>query len=155
MSGHDAFGSPYQNRVAYQNMSEEIINNLELSEGSEFPSDWEPRLVVHEFCRGDEIPEELRLSFPTVYKKGIYVPRNWMSGNDFKEEKPKMTPPVNEQQQVLMRGDSPIYRNVFFTVKGLNQKDYYILHDNKVTGTANIIKETSLQDSIGDPGKVN
>jgi hypothetical protein len=153
MSGHPSFGSPFQTRVAYQTMSVDAFKNFGLGQNAEFPTDWKPRLVVHEFCEGDVIPESVKNSFPTVYKTDTYVPRHWIEnvqGQDVQAtEKPKMTPPIpGQEQQTLCRDGQPIYRNVYFAVEGMDQNDYTVRHTNNVTGSTNDVR-TSSTETVG------
>lgn len=145
MAGHSSFGSPYQTRVAYQNMSRQQFEKFGLDVGKSFPATWNARLVVHEFCEGDEIPESIKSSFPTIYKTSTYVPRTWDGANGPVIEKPKMTVKVEgKEQQVLTRDGQAIYRSVFFTLEGQDQTDHLVKHTQSVIGTTNSIKQEEV-----------
>jgi hypothetical protein len=153
MMGNKSFGSPYQTRVAYQTMSQESINSFGLYEGAEFPAYMGARLVAHEFCAGDQIPATARASFNTVYKTAQYQPRKWVQNIEgvptTRFEQPKMTPQVpNTEQQVLTRNGQPIYRNVYFSIQGMDQNDYLIIHTNSVSGSTMSIIQAAIN-SVG------
>ncbi len=135
MQGHPSFGKPTQIRVAYHNMSSEAIAQFQLQEGGVFPEEWAPRLAVHEFCEGDIIP----LSARSFYKgTEIFQPASWeveLAGIVTKvTQQPKRTPIVEgKEQDVLTRNGLPIYRNIYFTLEGMDQNDYLIRHDVTTT----------------------
>lgn len=148
MAGNGAFGSNSQTRVAFWNFSPQQIEVLKLTPGAIVLPQLNPRLIVHEFCEGDMIPEEVR----SFYKDATYfTPRVWEQDGAEVKQSPKMTPLVEgQEQQILCYNDSPIYRNTFFTMGDMVQEDLLIAHNNVILGTTNSIKVAAIIDiSLG------
>lgn len=143
-SGSSKFGSPYQTRVAFFNFSPQRIEELGLKEGGEFPKEYVAKLVVHEFCEGDLIPEEVRSYYDNAEK---FVPREWVENvgtpqQRNKKQSPKVIPANgNKPLQVLTKNNKPIYRITHLAVGEMVMADIFLQHDNQVVGTTLLLQE--------------
>lgn len=145
MKGDNSFGSPYQTIVAFQNMSEEAVKQFGLVVGGKFPESWDPKLIIHEFCEGDTIPESLRGHYNNAT---TFAPRVWDGGKQL----PKMTPQIaGKEQQVLTRGGQPIYRNTFLVLDKMDHEDYLIKHDNEIAGTTRAVQSGAVEVVTNEP----
>lgn len=156
-SGNPNFGSTTQKRVAFFNFSPTMIDQLGLKVGSGVDATLQARLVVHEFCEGDMIPEEIRSYYPVAEGYAThYTPREWKvnegtTSEVTKRKEPKMTPKTgNQEQQPLTYGGKPIYRETHFAMLDMIKADVTLQHDNRVTGTSNAIRQAS-QRIVGMP----
>ncbi len=146
-AGNPDFGANTQKRVGFFNFSPEMIKTLGFEVGQPVPTHLHATLVVHEFCQGDIIPEEIK-----SYYEGAdtYYPRSWNDGNVTKTKTPKMTPRNDhKEQQILTVGGKPIYRETHLAVLDMVRGDILVRHDNQVKGTDQTLREVAKR--IGTP----
>lgn len=151
-AGNPDFGSNTQKRVGFFNFSPEMIKTLGFEAGKPVPAHLHATLVVHEFCQGDIIPEEIK-----SYYEGAdtYFPRSWKENEGTPQEAvktkmPKMTPKSEHRdQQVLTVGGKPIYRETHLAIMDMVRGDILIKHDNQVKGSTQALREASIR--IGAP----
>lgn len=154
-AGNPAFGANTQKRVAFFNFSPSMITELGFKVGEPVREDLNAALVVHEFCQADTIPEEVRSYYAGSEK---YYPRTWKVNEGTPQERtevkqPKQTPRIpGREQQVLRRGDEPIYRETHLALLDMVRGDILIKHDNQVTGTAQALRENASR--VGSPSVV-
>lgn len=146
-AGSSKFGANEQKRIAFFNFSPDMIAILGLIPGQVVPDELGATLVVHEFCEGDIIPEEVRSYYAIKDADGNnvlpthYVPNSWMvgkgtPGETIKTKEPKMTPRTPHMgQQVLTRGGKPIYRETHLAIKEMVKEDIILTHDNAIIGS--------------------
>ena len=147
-AGNPLFGPNTQKRIAFFNFSPAMIQELGLVVGQPVNPELKATLVVHEFCDGDIIPEEVK-----GYYGGAdnFHPRSWKVNEGTPLERtevksPKMTPKMEGRaQQVLTFGGKPIYRETHLAMLDMVKADILIKHDNQVTGTSNAIRNAGMQ----------
>lgn len=150
-NGNSSFGSNMQKRVAFFNFSPQAIESQGIVVGQALPAALQARLVVHEFCEGDIIPEEVKSYYGGA---DVYASRSWKVNEGTPQEtvktkEPKMTPKIpGKGQQVLTRGGKPIYRETHFAIMGMIKEDILIQHDNQVVGSAQAAR---IGTSVGAP----
>lgn len=153
-AGSSKFGPNTQKRIGFFNFSPDVIAVLGLQVGEEVPAELEAKLVVHEFCEGDIIPEEVRSYYKT--KDGTpthYTPPTWKvfegtPNEAMKKKDPKMTPKIaGTVQQVLTKNGNPIYRETHFAIKEMIKDDITITHDNTIQGSNQQLR--SSQTGVG------
>lgn len=138
-TGNPQFGDNKQKRVAFFNFSPQQIRDLGLVVGQPVHNNLNATLVVHEFCEGDIIPEEIQSYYGGA---SHYYPRSWKVNEGTPQERtetkqPKMTPKVEGRtQQVLMQGDRPIYRETHLAMLDMVVGDLLLKHENQVIGSS-------------------
>lgn len=178
MEGHKSFQTGPRKRVAWQNMSTDMMIRLGLiskwedvgeSEAEVFNAAGESQGVV----KGVLLPKDLELK---VTRNGQIIPtklivvdtflgRKWVDQNSLKErtQNPRT---AGLGGDILTRGGRPIYRNTTLTMPGnidVNlgrewDEDYIITHDNAIVGSTVRAAMTAAGMPIGapnTPGGVN
>lgn len=145
-AGNSNFGSNMQKRVAFFNFSPQMIAQLGLVAGQHVNAELNAKLVVHEFCAGDLIPDMVQ-----SYYEGAetYQPRSWKLNEGTPQEvtktkEPKMTPRIpGKEQQTLTKGGKAIYRETHLALMDMVKDDILLQHDNRVTGTAQAARDAA------------
>jgi len=153
MAGHSNFSSS-RPRTMYQNFSKTKITELGLATGGFLPTALNAKLVVHEFCEGDIIPENLK-EVSTDYKgKTTFVARVWADKNNGGlpvKQSPKL---AGKNGEVLTFNGKPIYRNVYLTIDSMCQEDHLIQHNNVIVGSTQqgqMDNQQGATQQIGEP----
>ena len=139
-AGNSRFGNNSQKRVGFFNFSPEMVAKLGFVVGQPVDDQLNANLVVHEFCNGDIIPEEIQSYYDGAK---IYHPRTWKvnegQANERVETKqPKQTPKLEGRvQETLTYQGKPIYRETHLAMMDMVVGDLLVKHDNKITGSSN------------------
>lgn len=152
--GNPSFGNNTQKRLAFFNFSPQVIGELGFVVGQPVRGDLQCKLVVHEFCDGDIIPEEVKSYYDN---QDIYKPRTWVANagtplEQLKTKEPKMTPKAsNGSQQVLTYRGKPIYRETHFAIYEMIKADIILQHDNQIIGSTQAISSAAQRIRVGIP----
>lgn len=148
-SGNPNFGPNTQKRIAFFNFSPNMIEELQFVAGNPVRLDLMARLVVHEFCEGDIIPEEVRGYYEDnqYYKTKTWKQFEGTSNEISRKKDPKMTP-KSAGSTVLTYQGKPIYRETHFAMLGMIKDDILLQHDNKIVGSDQLSRQQQVVGAI-------
>lgn len=127
--GNPKFAKNKEKRVAFFNFSPDVIEKLGFEINKPVNQSLKPKLVVHEFCEGDIIPEEIQ----GYYKNNThYVVPTWKTYVNgqlvIKSKECKKSPSTCEN---LLHNGKPIYRETHFAIADMCKDDVILTHDTQ------------------------